>query len=86
MNKNQHIDCNIPFGRQYGFRQWVWWSVIVLLMMGTLAGCSGGKQENLAIGDTAPDFTLPATNGKNVSLEDYKGKQPVLLYFHMAVG
>jgi cytochrome oxidase Cu insertion factor (SCO1/SenC/PrrC family) len=34
----------------------------------------------------APDFTLPAANADgSVTLSSYRG-QPVLLYFHMAVG
>lgn len=32
-------------------------------------------------GDAAPDFTLTASNGKNVSLKDFKGKN-VVLYFY----
>lgn len=35
----------------------------------------------LKTGDTAPDFSLPADNGKNISLSDYKGK-PLVLYFY----
>lgn len=35
----------------------------------------------LAIGTTAPDFTLPDQNGNNVSLSDFKG-QKVILYFY----
>lgn len=34
------------------------------------------------IGDQAPDFTLPATDGRTISLADYRDKQGVLLYFH----
>jgi thioredoxin-dependent peroxiredoxin len=33
------------------------------------------------IGSKAPDFTLPASNGGNVSLTDFKGKH-VILYFY----
>jgi peroxiredoxin Q/BCP len=33
------------------------------------------------IGDVAPDFRLPSTRGKEVSLKDFKGKD-VILYFY----
>jgi peroxiredoxin Q/BCP len=32
-------------------------------------------------GQSAPDFTLPADNGKDVKLSDFRGK-PVVLYFY----
>lgn len=35
----------------------------------------------LAEGDVAPNFTLPATGERTVSLHDYKG-QPFILYFY----
>lgn len=34
------------------------------------------------IGDIAPDFTLPATGGKSISLSDFKGKNSVVLYWY----
>lgn len=33
------------------------------------------------IGQTVPDFTLPGSNGKDVSLSDFRGKK-VVLYFY----
>jgi peroxiredoxin Q/BCP len=36
---------------------------------------------NTAVGQEAPDFTLPASNGENVSLHDFRGKN-VVLYFY----
>lgn len=33
-------------------------------------------------GSVAPDFKLPATPGKTVSLSDFKGKKRVVLYFY----
>jgi peroxiredoxin Q/BCP len=35
----------------------------------------------LAVGEAAPDFELPASNGENVKLSDFKGKN-VVLYFY----
>lgn len=35
------------------------------------------------VGQRAPDFTLPAHNGENVTLSQYKGKKNVLLSFHV---
>ncbi|OUL20452.1 peroxiredoxin [Nostoc sp. 106C] len=34
------------------------------------------------LGDTAPDFSLPAQNGSTVSLKDFRGKKAVVLYFY----
>ena len=33
-------------------------------------------------GSKAPDFSLPASNGENVQLKDFKGKKRVVLYFY----
>jgi peroxiredoxin Q/BCP len=37
--------------------------------------------EQIQVGQKAPDFTLPASNGENVSLHDFSGKN-VVLYFY----
>jgi thioredoxin-dependent peroxiredoxin len=34
------------------------------------------------VGEPAPDFTLPSTEGGDISLGDYKGKQSLVLYFY----
>jgi hypothetical protein len=49
-----------------------------------LTGCSSSNQ-GLSVGDTAPDFTLTSSDYQEVSLSEYAG-EPVLLYFHMALG
>jgi peroxiredoxin len=38
----------------------------------------------LKVGDMAPDFTLPSTQGKPVKLSDFKGKKNVVLAFFPA--
>ena len=39
------------------------------------------KADNPQLGETAPDFEVPATNGKNMSLSDLRGFW-VVLYFY----
>jgi peroxiredoxin Q/BCP len=41
--------------------------------------------ERLSPGDTAPDFTLTDSDGKGVSLADFRG-QSVVVYFYPAAG
>ena len=52
-----------------------------------IAGCAPqvSVPANAMVGTTAPDFTLDDALGGQTSLGDYAG-QPVLLFFHMAVG
>jgi peroxiredoxin len=38
----------------------------------------------LKVGDKAPDFTLPSTEGGNVHIADYIGKSTVVLAFFPA--
>ena len=40
----------------------------------------------LEVGDHAPSFTLPSATGGTVRLADFRGRQPVLLYFSMGPG
>ncbi len=50
-----------------------------------LAGMLGasGVATALEVGDNAPDFTLPSTTGKKISLSQFRGKKYVLLEFYV---
>jgi hypothetical protein len=51
-----------------------------LLLVSVLAGASVATA--LEVGEKAPDFTLPSTTGKEMSLSQFRGKQPVLIEFY----
>ncbi|AFY31212.1 peroxiredoxin [Calothrix sp. PCC 7507] len=36
----------------------------------------------IKVGDTAPDFSLPAQDGSTVSLSQFRGQKAVVLYFY----
>lgn len=58
-------------------------TVLGLTIMLLLAACGSS---GLQVGDQAPEFSLSTASGGEVALDDYIGRQPVLLYFHMALG
>ena len=39
-------------------------------------------RDRVATGSLAPNFTLPSQSGKMVSLRDFLGKKPVILFFY----
>jgi hypothetical protein len=61
-------------------------SLIIILSLATVLSACSSTQASVSVGEPAPDFSLPTADGGMVTLDDYVGKQPVLLYFHMAVG
>lgn len=42
------------------------------------------RTTTLAVGDTAPDFELPAHDGRQISLAGLRGKKVVLAFFSFA--
>jgi peroxiredoxin len=57
---------------------------ILVLLAILLSAC---QSDNPSLLDQpAPDFTLPGIDGEEITLSDYEGRQPVLLFFHMAMG
>jgi hypothetical protein len=61
-------------------------ATLFILAVMLLSACGGEPAGDLGVGDKAPGFSLQSSSGETVQLSDYAGKQPVLLYFHMAVG
>ncbi len=52
---------------------------MVLIALGLAAASAGAGTKEPGVGDTAPMFTLPGSDGKTYSLTDFKGKEVVVL-------
>ena len=62
------------------------WSVAAPLSALALIAAACSTPAGLSVGEQAPSFSLPDLAGQEFSIGDYLDDQPVLLYFHMAVG
>jgi peroxiredoxin Q/BCP len=47
--------------------------------LGLLFAAASAKGADLAVGDKAPDFSLPGSDGRTYTLADFVGKQAVVL-------
>src|SRR5271155_5867025 len=55
----------------------------ILLLAGlAMTQFSAFAAEMPKVGDTAPDFSVAASDGTTVQLKDYVGKGPIILYFY----
>ena len=57
---------------------------IALAMCGPLVSPGSARADELKVGDNAPSFNLPGTDGKTYSLPQLKGKTVVLAWFPKA--
>jgi peroxiredoxin Q/BCP len=57
------------------------WVIIGILGLGLalFGGSTRAAETELKVGDKAPDFSLPGSDGKTYTLADFKGKQAVVL-------
>jgi cytochrome oxidase Cu insertion factor (SCO1/SenC/PrrC family) len=55
-----------------------------VLASSLLAQPAQPPKTHLKVGDLAPDFTLPSSLGKPISLKDYRGKTVVVAFFPAA--
>jgi thioredoxin-dependent peroxiredoxin len=53
--------------------------VVATMLMMAAAGQAQTPAPGLKVGDQAPDFSLPASDGKTYKLSDFKGKQAVVI-------
>ena len=62
------------------------WTCVMaaVLLTGVLLLLGSNPVMALQVGDKAPDFSLPATTAEKVSLADYIGKKPVVVFFYIA--
>jgi hypothetical protein len=51
-------------------------SAVLLLLISTQAMA-------VKVGDKAPDFSLPATTAEKISLSDYLGKKPLVIFSYL---
>lgn len=56
---------------------------IAVLVGGMLLAFGASQGLALQVGDKAPSFDLASTTGENLKLDDYLGKQPVVLFFYI---
>jgi AhpC/TSA family len=54
-----------------------------MLLLGVLLLLGAGRVMALQVGDKAPDFSLPATTAEKISLADFVGKKPVVVFFYL---
>ena len=60
-------------------------SLVLLAVLGVvaLAQQPAPPKTHLKVGDTAPEFSLRATDGKTYKLSDFKGKKNVVLAIYV---
>jgi cytochrome oxidase Cu insertion factor (SCO1/SenC/PrrC family) len=56
---------------------------MILLLSVALLLINAGDGMALKVGDKAPEFTLPSTTGEKISLSQFQGKKPVVLFFYI---
>jgi len=57
--------------------------MVAVLLSAVVFLMSTGAATALQVGDKAPDFSLPATTAETISLADFIGKKPVVIFFYV---
>src|SRR5918996_1258718 len=54
-------------------------ALMAIGLLAVFAGTAQAQTVELKVGDMAPNFTLPASDGKTYTLSDFRGKKAVVL-------
>ena len=57
--------------------------IMAVLLSSVLLSLGASHVLALQVGDKAPDFRLPATTVEAITLADFVGKKPVVLFFYI---
>lgn len=60
-------------------RTWLKLGLTMVLGLGSAAASQAQSAVDLKVGDLAPNFALPGSDGKTHTLADYKGKSAVVV-------
>lgn len=60
-------------------RKWLKLGLTMVLGLGAAAAGQAQSAVDLKVGDLAPNFALPGSDGKTHTLSDYKGKSTVVV-------
>ena len=55
---------------------------LIIICLLTVFAAASQRNAPIAVGETAPDFTLEDQNGNKVTLSDSRTKNPVILVFY----
>ena len=58
-------------------------ALLIVFSVAAMAQQKPPAKTHLKVGDTAPDFTLRATDGQTYKLSDFKGKKNVVLAIYV---
>jgi hypothetical protein len=61
-------------------KQWIGAYVVLLALLGLV---SPGVARAVEVGDKAPDFELPSTQGGRLKLSGFQGKKNVVIEFYV---
>jgi peroxiredoxin Q/BCP len=51
----------------------------VLLLLALAGAVDGGTPDGPQVGDVAPDFSLPGSDGRTYTLREFRGVRPVVI-------